>query len=322
MQRLLHWFPRMILLAAIAFTLCNIFFLLHVSEKTFVLSSIPKQYNGYKIAHINNLENSPGQAVSKARGEKPDAIVITGNLSNSNGKYNSSVSALNKLAKIAPTYYVLGPNDSIDIVNQVNGAEYIGGKSTALTIDDSIDAMKYIEETYGKKMIKLINEGDERALAYKAYTEEKLAKDAALKVNLVGITNYSTAEEVDAELMNIYKEGVGNINIGLAGSTNFYETIKDYDMNLLLSGITDGSSYCDEKEYVMEGTTLLVSNGVHGKEPNNIHLITLSDGSVSEKNILEKFLGLFISDVDTIFENDGGFKEHTYEFKDEGHKHF
>ena len=322
MQRLLHWFPRMIILAALAVTVVNIFFMLHVSEKTFILSSIPKQYNGYKIVHINNLENSTGQVVGTAKGEKPDAIVVTGNLSNSNGKCNSSISTLNKLAKVAPTYYVLGPNDSIDIVNQVNGAEYIGGKSVTLTINESADIMKYIEETYGKKMVKLINDGDEKALAYKAYTEEKLAEDAKLTVNLVGITNYSTSEEVDTELMNTYKAGVGNVNIGLTGSTNFYETIKNYDMNLLSSGITEGSSYCDEKEYVLDGTTLLVSNGVHGKEPNSIHSITLSDGSVSEKNLLEKFLGLFISDVDTIFENDGGFKEYRYEYDNTEHKHF
>ncbi|MBO5388656.1 MAG: hypothetical protein J6A59_11030, partial [Lachnospiraceae bacterium] len=75
-------------------------------------------------------------------------------------------------------------------------------------------------------------------------------------------------------------------------------------------------------EYVLDGTTLLVSNGVHGKEPNSIHSITLSDGSVSEKNLLEKFLGLFISDVDTIFENDGGFKDYRYEYDNTEHKHF
>ena len=43
-----------------------------------------------------------------------------------------------------------------------------------------------------------------------------------------------------------------------------------------------------------------------------IQCITLSDGTIANKNPLEKFIAMFWDDVGTVFDNDGGFKVHTF----------
>ena len=46
-------------------------------------------------------------------------------------------------------------------------------------------------------------------------------------------------------------------------------------------------------------------------------LITLSDGTIVEQNPLEKFIGQFINNVPTKFDNDEGFKRYVKEYNSE-----
>ena len=68
-----------------------------------------------------------------------------------------------------------------------------------------------------------------------------------------------------------------------------------------------------EPVYEQMGTTMVVGDS------GDVRVVTLSDGTIKEKTPLEKFLNLFIKDVGTIYDNDGGFK--VEEYQDDEYEH-
>ena len=80
------------------------------------LSGLPPEFDGYKIVHLSDLhghEYGEGSTdlLARAAGEKPDLIVITGDLIDQESQMQMVPALAKGLAVIAPTYYVTGNHE-------------------------------------------------------------------------------------------------------------------------------------------------------------------------------------------------------------------
>ena len=80
------------------------------------LSSLPGEFDGYKIVQLSDLhghEYGEGNAdlLAMTAGEKPDLIVVTGDLIDQAGQLQMIPALARGLAAIAPTYYVTGNHE-------------------------------------------------------------------------------------------------------------------------------------------------------------------------------------------------------------------
>lgn len=89
-----------------------------VTESVYANTIIPKDFNGYKIAHISDLHNkrfgkNQHKLLDKLKALSPDIIVITGDLIDRR-KYNleTAMEFINGSINIAPVYYVSGNHEA------------------------------------------------------------------------------------------------------------------------------------------------------------------------------------------------------------------
>ena len=80
------------------------------------LSGLPPEFDGYTIVHLSDLhghEYGEGSTdlLARAAGEKPDLIVITGDLIDQESQLQMVPALAKGLAVIAPTYYVTGNHE-------------------------------------------------------------------------------------------------------------------------------------------------------------------------------------------------------------------
>lgn len=100
---------------------------LHLTKYTMTLKKLPKEMDGLKIVQISDLHHAefgPEQSklIEKVKDEKPDMIVITGDLVD-RYRYDldNSLEAVEGFVKIAPVYYVNGNHEvSLNDVPQIN----------------------------------------------------------------------------------------------------------------------------------------------------------------------------------------------------------
>ena len=89
-----------------------------ITESEYVNQKIPKEFEGYVIAHISDLHNKEfgkkqKRLLKKLKSTSPDIIVITGDLVDRR-KYdlNKAMSFVEGAVKIAPVYYVSGNHEA------------------------------------------------------------------------------------------------------------------------------------------------------------------------------------------------------------------
>ena len=86
------------------------------THTTAELEGLPAGFDGFTIAHLSDLhgheygENS-GELVERVRREKPDLIVLTGDLIDRKSQLEMVPPLARRLAAIAPTYYVTGNHE-------------------------------------------------------------------------------------------------------------------------------------------------------------------------------------------------------------------
>ena len=131
--------------------------------------------------------------------------------------------------------------------------------------------------------------------------------------------------------MNIIKSlflGI-DISILLNGNINNIDSICETHVDMVLFGSTFGedalSNGYKKGTYGNNGTQLFVSGGIgeHKKFIRlfnfpEVQIITLSDGTITNKNPLDKIMTKLIPDVGTIFDNDGGFNQYNFEYGEDG----
>lgn len=76
---------------------------------------IPDEFDGFKIAQVSDLHDRDwrGELESLVAAEKPDIIVVTGDIINSvNEYYDNSLDFLKQAVKIAPVYFISGNHEA------------------------------------------------------------------------------------------------------------------------------------------------------------------------------------------------------------------
>lgn len=87
------------------------------TDYTFSSQRLPEGFNGFKIAHISDLQSGTfgdkqKDLFQKVRDGEPDIIVITGDLVDRNHTdYETSLAAAKGLTEIAPVYYTNGNHE-------------------------------------------------------------------------------------------------------------------------------------------------------------------------------------------------------------------
>lgn len=89
---------------------------LTVTHTQVELSGLPSDFDGYTIVHLSDLhghEYGEGSAdlLARVREQKPDLIVITGDLIDQEGQLQMIPALARSLAAIAPAYYVTGNHE-------------------------------------------------------------------------------------------------------------------------------------------------------------------------------------------------------------------
>lgn len=283
--------------------------------------NIPKSFVGYKIVHISDLSNSNLNIYNQVKKAQPDIILITGGYTDSNGNTNNSIKTVNRLTSIAPVYYIIHGSDDVDpLIN--SGATCLIDSNVELSPNE-LSANDFIERVYGKEILNKAAKGDEQSKAYIEYTAKALEESKGEKINLFGLDLYMQDGEGYKALNKTY-ELLGNssakYSICLLGNVYLIDEICKADINMLLFGGTYGTNKISNQYkkgvYNNKATQLFVSSGI-GTANNvvrifnfpTIQVITLSDGTISNKNPLEKLLGIVFKDIGTIYDNDGGFQE-------------
>lgn len=103
---------------------------IQVNEFTIKNEQLPDDFTGYKIAHISDLHNAEfgennEKLLSTIKEEKPDIIVITGDIVDSrHTDVQIARDFINNASQIAPVYYVTGNHESrVGTGNQIESVQ-------------------------------------------------------------------------------------------------------------------------------------------------------------------------------------------------------
>ena len=132
---------------------------LTVSNHTIESSKIPATFDGYRILQISDLHDATfgenqQSLVRKIRKAKPDIIVITGDLIDSN-RYNleNSMNVVDQIVELADVYYVTGNHEvatnDIDRIKEVltaSGVRVLSNETVKITRDGSSISLSGIED--------------------------------------------------------------------------------------------------------------------------------------------------------------------------------
>ena len=185
----------------------------------FSTDKVPQNFNGYKIVQLSDLhsksfENNHSDLVKKVKKVKPDLIVFTGDLIDSD-RYNekTSLTLMEKLVQIAPVYYVTGNH------------EWWSGKFNSLEDklkDTGVHVMRNtVEEiTIGKDEIQIIGI-DDPAKVNESYVERAIAEED-IKNAIKGL-----------------EEGV-NFKILLSHRPELFSLYTQYEFDVVFSGHAHG----------------------------------------------------------------------------------
>lgn len=300
-----------------------------ISHKiVFADKSIPKSLVGFNLVQVSDISNSALDVADKVKGLNPDAIVVTGGYSDADGNYQNSVNTINKLADMAPVYYIYSCDDHEDYLANSKGTN-ITDQVVELH-PQQLDVTAFIKKNYGDNIIKKSEKNDEDAIKYMEYVSNALAETSDSKISIYGLDKYDSDNGVyEAEQKNyeLLLSDEADYKIALIGNVNLVDKLSQSTVNMLMFGGTYGTNRISEKYksgmYAENGTQIVVSSGVgrNGKQFRfmnfpSVQCITFSDGTIQQENPLEKFISKFVKDVGTIYDNDGGFQLDTIEYNE------
>ena len=297
--------------------------LLITKDYVYESDRIPKSFVGTKIAHITDLYNTTLSVESAINRANPDIIIVTGNLTDDNGNFGNSVKLLNNLAKNYKVYYVTGESDeavSANIKANMNGPVCLENNRVTIqapNVSYSDFVSKYVGEVWQTRA----NEGNESAVKYLEYTKQALANTLNSVIEISGLPLISTESTYMDQAYSVLNYDKSIFQILAINQSQYFDGLSTADVDLIVAGNTCGKDIYgtgySNGLYAKNSTSLLVSNGVGNSDKTgsrffnwpSIYIIELSDGTIDTGNPLEKFLGTYIYDVETRFDNDGGFKQ-------------
>ena len=286
---------------------------------------IPKTFVGYKIMQISDLSNKPMNTKELIFKENPDLVIFTGNYADEHGYYDASLNLIIKTAEKYNTMYVFGDQDEPYIDNMFSALS----KSSAIYAEDDIFTVsapevkfddfinKYIEASYLKDR----DDPESTISKYLEYTQEALEEDQDKYIEIIGISDLDNEQNLNDYILDMIDLGENNFRVMIASQGQYIYKMAETPMNLVLTGNTYGidrfNTGFSKGIYNVNGTTISLSGGI-GKNPDGgsrifnfprVITLTLSDGTINNLNPLEKFLGKYITNVETRFDNDQGFKQ-------------
>lgn len=291
---------------------------------------IPKTFTGYKIVQISDLCNDTNFVYNSVDRQNPNLVVITGNISDTNGRYDDSLKLISKLASKYNTVYVTGEQDSSnksEIQNSLNNCGAICIEDKSFNIEaPNISYNEFVDKYIENKYIKKAEQGDADAKKYLEYTEQSLKEDADKVIVISGLSLMDDSTDFIDKAYSIINLDRDTFQVLAINQGQYFPELSNVDVDVIMAGNTFGKDTRNigykRGLYNLNGTTLFLSGGI-GDSPDgskrilnfpNIITVTLSDGTINNDNPLEKLLGYFISDVSTRFENDGGFSEYRYNY--------
>lgn len=178
-------------------------------------SKIPAEFDHFKMAQVSDLHNQPwgDRLVERLQAEKPDIIVITGDLvDSSHPDFEIASDFLSAAQKIAPVYYVTGNHEA-----------WLGRES---------------------QLQKIVMDADVHQMDD---TSEWLTKGTA-KINLVGIqdpdfTERAVFDGVQEAMMETKLDQLlrqDSYNVVLCHRPEFFDTYVNAQANLVLTGHAHG----------------------------------------------------------------------------------
>lgn len=203
---------------------------IQVTEQKIKNEKIPDSFDGYKIAHISDIQNEYSEKkltklLNKIKNNKPDIIVITGDLVDAQ-KYDvdSTLEVVKGLVEISPTYFVYGNHDF-----------GIDGDSNYQRMYEEIEEIGVV--ILNRKSIQ-ISKGSET-------------------INLVGIQDPATVwgipelntlpteeEKIEAMLKNTLIDiNEDAFTVLLSHRPEYFETYCEYNVDLVLSGHAHGGQF-------------------------------------------------------------------------------
>ena len=294
------------------------------SKFVYADSDLPKILVGYKVVHISDICNTSNNIISLVKLEKPDIILLSGGYQDKDGSTDMTVKVVNELCKIAPVYYIYGTYDKTNCLDSTSAVN-ITDSSIKITSDIK-DANEFIKKVYGDSIIKKASKGDTEAVQYIQYISDTLANEQHYSISVCGINNMTdkSDNEVQQKVYDIAGYEINDFTIMLNGNINNTDIICKANLDIVLTGGTFGKSTnttdFSKGAYSCSGTQLFVSGGCGNYDSKRIfnlpeiQVITLSDGTIKQESPLENILDLFIDDVGTVYDNDGGFSEYTYKY--------
>lgn len=327
---IITWGLRLLFIAAVIFAFWSQNNLILTKNFVFTSPELPKTFTGYRIVHISDICNSHLSLTAKVRKCNPNVIVISGGYYDEHGGCENSIRTINELSEIAPVYYVYGPNDPEDGIEGCAGINITNDVVELQALQ--LNAQDFIKEMYGNKILSLAEEGDEQAQQYVQYITEVLAEQSDATVSLIGLNRNdgeNGKEEALEQAYDLLLKSKSEYTMGLVGSAWTIPEVSKSRLRLAFTGGTFGTKNISEiytkGSYGIKSVQVFFSGGIgtylSDKDGTKIRrifnfpeiqCITLSDGTIANKNPLEKFIAMFWDDVGTVFDNDGGFKVHTF----------
>jgi predicted MPP superfamily phosphohydrolase len=320
--RIVLWVVPIILLIVLIWSQNN---LVITDNIVFKVEGLPKSFVGYKIVHVSDLCNSSLNIVDDVKKLEPDIIILSGGYCDSDGNADKTVKQVKELCKIADVYYVYNSSDK-DVLKDTKAINLTNENIVLET--GKIKTEDFIKEVYGNSILKKAENGDKEAKEYVKYVEEALKESKDASINLIGVGNFYNKDgkwdSLDF-LNSVLEQNESEYKICITGNLENLEELSKADIDMIFSSGTFGTNLISDEytkgTYGVNGTQLFLTAGI-GKHKDvvrifnfpQIQCITLSDGTIKNKNTLEKFIGLFVSDVGTIFDNDEGFREYKYEY--------
>ena len=231
---------------------------LELNTYTVTSSRLPKNFDGYRIAHVSDLHNaemgeSNEKLLSMLREADPDMIAITGDLIDSrNTDVEIALQFVQEAMKIAPCYYVSGNHEA-----RVN--EYEEMKTGLISAGVIILEDAQTEISIEGETITLIG-----------------INDPSFQTDYL----FGNAETVmSSKLSELHTDGDG-FTILLSHRPELFDTYADHDVELVLSGHAHGGQFrlpfiggvvapnqglfpeYDAGIYTEGNTSMLVSRGI------------------------------------------------------------
>jgi uncharacterized protein len=225
-----------------------------ITHYTIKSNGIPSEFNGFKILQISDLHcarfgNKQEGLLKKIKAQKPDIIVLTGDMMDESiGDMEAISMLLDGITSIAPVYSVSGNHDK------------------------SYDHFKDLQKLLENKNVTLLENRNEKIVRNSTY------------INIAGIGDpeewdYTKAEQYLVKNMNTLKTSDG-YNILLFHRANMFDSIKGKGYQLVLSGHMHGGQVQipfigglisphgqwfpkhAQGKYEKDGTVLIVSRGL------------------------------------------------------------